>query len=62
MHDLDLARVIHADRERKLQQDQRIRALRAALDGASDAFVPPPAQGPSRFNRRPRLQLSPRRG
>lgn len=42
MHDLELARLIQADREREIERGLRARALRIALaDRDASAFVPP---------------------
>ena len=44
MHDLELARLIHADREREIAHDRRVHAFRVGPEGdRDDAFVPPPA-------------------
>ncbi len=64
MHDLELARLIHADRERELERELRVRAFRAAtraLDEES-TFIPPPADAPVRIAHAIRLDPSPRRG
>ncbi len=41
MHDLELARLIHADREREIERNLRARAVRIALaDRDANEFVP----------------------
>ncbi len=41
MHDLELARLIHLDREREMARDRRARAAREANSvGAEETFVP----------------------
>jgi hypothetical protein len=62
MHDLDLARLVHAEREREIAKDLRIRAFRVAQKDREDAFVPPPADQPSRIAHALRLVANPRRG
>lgn len=62
MHDLDLARLVHADREREIARDLRIRAFRAAQKNRDEAFVPPPADQPTRISHVLRLIPNPRRG
>jgi hypothetical protein len=50
MNDLNLARLIHADREREVARNLRVRAWREARDARGhDVFVPPPP------DQRPRL-------
>ena len=50
MHDLELARLLHADRERELARDLRVRAFKEAqAPCADDPFVPPPADQPGRI-------------
>ena len=61
MHDLELARLIHADRERELARDRRVHAFKIAQRGTEDAFVPPPAR-PSTLAGSLRLMPSGRRG
>ena len=60
MYSLDLARLIHADRERELAQNLRVHAFRTAQKDREDAFVPPPVDQPARIAHA--LRLSPRRG
>jgi hypothetical protein len=49
MHDLELARLIQADREREIARGLRARAVRIALaDGDGGAFVPPHSDRPAR--------------
>ena len=63
MHDLELARLIHADREREVAHDLRVRAWREARDPhGDDAFVPPPADQPTRISHAIRLIPNLRRG
>ena len=63
MHDLELARLIHEDREREVAHDLRVRAWRQARDAhGDDAFVPPPADQPARINHALRLIPNLRRG
>lgn len=62
MHDLDLARLVHADREREIARDLRIRAFRVAQKDRDEAFVPPPADRPNRIAHALRLVANPRRG
>jgi hypothetical protein len=64
MHDLELARLIHADRERELAHDLRVRAFRAATRALDEdgTFVPPPADVPARIDHAIRLDPSLRRG
>ena len=62
MHDLDLARLIHADREREIARDLRIRAFRVAQKDRDEAFVPPPADQPARIAHALRLVPNSRRG
>ena len=61
MYDLELARLIHADRERELAGDRRVRAFRIAQKSRGDDFVPPPANQPERIVHALRLVPSPRR-
>ena len=50
MHNLELARIIHLERVRELELQQRVRAFRLAQEaGARDAFVPPPVGAPERI-------------
>jgi hypothetical protein len=50
MHDLELARLIHADREREIEHHLRVRAVRIALaDRDANAFVPPLSSSPVRI-------------
>jgi hypothetical protein len=62
MHDLELARLIQADRERDLARDLRVHAFKAAQKDREDTFVPPPADQPERIDHILRLAPSPRRG
>jgi hypothetical protein len=63
MHDLELARLIHADRERAMEHDRRVRAFRRAQrEDAEDAFVPPAEGRPRRITYALRLIPGPRRG
>jgi hypothetical protein len=64
MHDLELARLIHADRERELARDLRVRAFRAANRALDEeaTFVPPPADAPVRIGHAVRFDPSPRGG
>lgn len=64
MYNLELARLIHRERERELEHHLRVRAVRAArADGGRDAFVPPPVDQPARIAHAiRRLTPSPRRG
>ena len=56
MHDLELARLLHADRERELARDLRVRAFKEAqLPCADEAFVPPPADRPGRISHAVRI-------
>ena len=49
MHDLDLARLIHLDRERENARDRRARAFREArMPGAEETFVP--SERPTRIS------------
>lgn len=62
MHDLELARLIHADREREIERNLRVRAVRIALaDRDANEFVPSPASTPVRFAQALRM-TAPRRG
>ena len=61
MHDLELARLIHADRQRELARDLRVKAWREARATQGDAFVPAPADQPSRISHAVRLIPSLRR-
>ena len=49
MHDLDLARLIHEDREREIARNLRVHALRNAQKDGDSAFVPPPPDRRSRI-------------
>ncbi len=40
MHDLELARLIHEDREREIARNLRVHAVRAAQKDRDGAFVP----------------------
>jgi hypothetical protein len=63
MHDLELARLIHADREREVARDLRVRAWREAqAANGGEAFVPPPADRPVRIGHALRLIPNQRRG
>jgi hypothetical protein len=63
MYNLELARLIHREREREIERQQRIRAFRLAqAGGGGDAFVPPPVDRPRRITHVVRLIPSPRRG
>ena len=63
MNNLELARLIHADRERELARDLRVRAWRKARGPqGDDAFVPPPADQPARISHALRLIPILRRG
>jgi hypothetical protein len=62
MHDLELARLIHADRERELARDQRVRAFRTAQKATGDTFVPPPPERSFTLAGTLRLMPSARRG
>ena len=63
MHDLELGRLIQADREREIARDQRVRAFRAAQAGDSDlGFVPPMWDRPDRITNVLRLLPDARRG
>lgn len=61
MHDLELARLIHADREREIARDQRVHAFRRAQKAAGDAFVPPPPERATTLAGALRSMPSPRR-
>ena len=61
MHDLELARLIHADRERELARDRRVHAFKLAQHGTEDAFVPPPPAHPSTLAGTLRMMPSGRR-
>lgn len=62
MHDLELARAIHADREREIERGLRVRAVRIALaDRDGEAFVPPPSDRPTRITHALRLVPTVRR-
>jgi hypothetical protein len=63
MLDLELARVIHADRQRQIERDLRVRAFRRAqVADADDTFVPAPDGRLGRITHVVRLTSSPRRG
>ncbi len=63
MHDLDLARLIHADREREIARDRRARAARQAqADDRTETFVPEPSTRPGRLTHALRFTPDPRRG
>jgi hypothetical protein len=50
MHDLELARLIHAEREREIERGLRARAVRIALaDRDANAFVPSLTDAPARM-------------
>jgi len=50
MHSLELARIIHLERERDIARELRVRAFKAAKAGADEApFVPPPDGRPGRI-------------
>ena len=56
MYDLEIARLIHADREREIVRGLRARALRRALeDRDGDTFVPRLADPPVRITHPLRL-------
>ncbi len=61
MHDLDLARLIHADREREIARDHRVHAFRVAQKATEEAFVPPPPKAASTLAGALRLMPSVRR-
>lgn len=61
MHDLELARLIHADRERELARDRRVHAFRIAQKGTDETFVPPPPAHPATLSAVLRLMPSARR-
>ncbi len=63
MLDLELARLIHADRQRQIERDLRVRAfLRAQAADADNVFVPAPDGRPGRMTHAIRLTRSARRG
>ncbi len=64
MHDLELARLIHADRERELERELRVRAFRAATRALDEdaTFIPPAADAPVRIDHAIRFDPSLRRG
>ena len=63
MHDLDLARLIHADREREIARDRRAHAARRAQqDDRNETFVPEPSTRPGRLTHALRFTPDPRRG
>lgn len=63
MHDLDLARLIHADREREIARDLRAHAARRAkADLDAETFVPEPSARPGRLTHALRFTPEPRRG
>ena len=62
MHDLELARLIHADRERELARDRRVHAFREAQKATDDTFVPPPPERAKAPAGALRLMPNPRRG
>ena len=63
MHDLDLARLIHADREREMERDRRAHAVRQAkADVHHETFVPGPSDHPGRLTHALRLTSEPHRG
>jgi len=63
MHDLDLARLIHADREREIARDRRARAARQAqTDDRTETFVPEPTTRSGRLTHALRFTPDPRRG
>jgi hypothetical protein len=50
MHDLELARLIHADREREIERGLRARAVKIALaDRDANEFVPSLTDPPARI-------------
>ena len=62
MHDLELARLIHADREREIARELRVRAFRIAQKEGGEAFVPPAGERPAAIAGTPKLMPSERRG
>jgi hypothetical protein len=56
MYDLDIARLIHSDREREIVRGLRASALRRALDDREgETFVPRPSDAPVRISHPLRL-------
>lgn len=63
MYNLELARLIHREREREVEHRLRVRAFQLGqTDGDPDAFVPPPSDLPARIAHAVRLVLSADRG
>lgn len=63
MHDLDLARLIHADREREMERERRAHAVRQAKsDVHHDTYVPGPSDQPGRLTHALRLTPGSPRG
>ena len=52
MHDLELARLIHEDREREIARNLRVHAFRVAQKDRDGAFVPAPPTGRRRSRAR----------
>jgi hypothetical protein len=62
MHDLELARLIHREREREAERRRLVRAVREArTDAGRETFVPGPAGASDRIAHPIGLTPSPRR-